>query len=401
MDVSVTHTDAEIAYQVAKAFEEVAPAWFNGLLNLEISDEETGEEIKVSATANLVKPTNVAIKSEYPSGRGVSFMAALGAFVGAVVMFVICYVRALQDNTVYTDTQLREQFTLPVVGQIPTWDTAQSSSKAKSKRRRTGLLAKKHRRIEVSAREYDGRLLATDTPFAISEAFKVLRTNMCYTSKGDDCAVYGVTSAYVGAGKSLVTANVAIAFAQMGKRVLLIDGDMRCPVQQKIFGLSARAEGLSEMLAGVQKNIDAVISSTAYEGLSVITGGHEPPNPAELLASDNMKRLLEYARERYDVVFVDLPPVGVVTDAGVISDLVTGYVLVVRSSYSDRREIEMSVQTMESLGASLVGFILNDVDLKGRGEYRNHYYGSYGAYTRYEKHGLEETGSRRSKKANK
>ena len=307
--------------------------------------------------------------------------------------------RALQDNTVYSDTQLREQFELPVVGQIPAWDTADVSSRANGKKRRKTLSAKKRRRQDIHVRDYEGRLLSADTPFAIAEAFKVLRTNMCYTTKGEDHAVYGVTSAYVGAGKSLVTANLAVAFAQMGKRVLLIDGDMRCPVQHQIFGLPTRTQGLSEMLAGVQKNMDAVISPTGVEGLSVITGGHEPPNPAELLASDNMKRLIEYAKEHYDVVFVDLPPVGVVTDAGVISNLVTGYALVVRSAYSDRREIETCMQPMESLGASLVGFVLNDVDLNGKGEYRHHYYGSYSGYSRYEKRAESAGGADRSAKS--
>ena len=115
----------------------------------------------------------------------------------------------------------------------------------------------------------------------------------------------------------------------------------------------------------------------------MIVGGHEPPNPAELLASDNMKDLIQYARENYDVVFVDLPPVGMVTDAGVIGNLVTGYVLVVRASYSDRREVQSSLDTMEALGAPMIGFVLNDVDIKGT-MYHNRYYKSYSHYTHRE-----------------
>jgi capsular exopolysaccharide synthesis family protein len=240
----------------------------------------------------------------------------------------------------------------------------------------------------MSDRDYEGRLLNKKTPFAISEAFKLLRTNMCYTTKGERCAVYGITSAYVSAGKSLIMANIAVCFAQMNKKVLLVDGDLRCPVQHKIFNLDNDVNGFSDVLAGICSYDDLYRRNGGVENLNVITSGKIPPNPAELLASPKTKEFIDRAKEEYDVVFIDLPPVCEVSDAGIISDLLTGYAFVVRSGYSDRRMIEMAVEIMEGFDASFVGFILNDIDIKSGDYYKNKYYSSYSKYRfRYGKSG--------------
>jgi capsular exopolysaccharide synthesis family protein len=181
----------------------------------------------------------------------------------------------------------------------------------------------------------------------------------------------------------MVIANTAISFAQMGKKVLLIDGDLRCPVQHRVFNLDPKVAGLSELLAGVKKDISEVVRpSGVAEGLDVVTSGRIPPNPAELLASAQMVKFIEDVKEKYDVVFIDLPPICEVTDAGVISDLVTGYAFVIRAAYSDRNLIAIAVETMEGLGSSIVGFILNDVDIKS-GDYYKNKYGNYGKYSKY------------------
>lgn len=387
--VSASHTEPDVAALLSDSVAQVVKNWFD--VPFVETDHEDGAETEDQADLSngvyLVKTTNYADEDMITkSGKGSLTLALLGAVVGAVAVYLICYVKTVQDHTIYDEKNLQEQFALPIVGQIPTWESGDARPKSRLTYKRARAARKRRaramRRGETDVRVYKDRLLTEKTPFAVAEAFKVLRTNMCYTTKGEQSPVYGFTSSYVGAGKSVVSANTAIAFAQMGKRVLLIDGDMRCPVQHKIFGVPAKAEGLSELLAGVQRDKSCVIMSTAVAGLDVIAGGHEPPNPAELLASANMAELIAYARENYDVIFIDLPPVGVVADAGVIGDLVTGYVLVVRSAYSDHKEVQSSITTMESLGAHLIGFVLNDVDLKGKSDYRNGYYSSYDNYVR-------------------
>jgi hypothetical protein len=120
---------------------------------------------------------------------------------------------------------------------------------------------------------------------------------MCYTTKGEKCAVYGITSAYVSAGKSLIIANMAISYAQMNKKVLLVDGDLRCPVLHKIFKLDNKVYGFSDLLAGICTYDEIYRRNGGYENLNIISSGKIPPNPAELLASPNMKEFIAAMKE--------------------------------------------------------------------------------------------------------
>ena len=179
-----------------------------------------------------------------------------------------------------------------------------------------------------------------------------------------------------------------ISFAQMNKRVLLVDADLRCPVQHRVFNLDNKVNGLSDILAGLCSYEDLYHRNGGIENLNIITSGKIPPNPAELLASPQMAKFIERIKEDYDVVFIDLPPICEVSDAGIISNLITGYTFVVRAGYSDRRMIEMAVEIMEGFDASFVGFILNDIDIKSGDYYKNKYYSSYSKYRfRYGKTG--------------
>ena len=228
-------------------------------------------------------------------------------------------------------------------------------------------------------RNYDGKLLNEKTPFAINEAFKMLRTNLFYTSKGEKCPVYGISSTFANSGKSLVISNLAISFAQLGRKVLLLDCDLRNSVIHKIFGLE-KANGMSDLLAGVSIESNSFIKNTGYENLSVITAGGTPPNPAELLASERTEMLISALKEHFDIIFIDLPPILVVSDAAVIADCVTGYLFAVRSNYDNKKNLKDAVDTMEQTGAKIIGFVLNDVDIKSGKKYGKYGYGKYGKY---------------------
>ncbi len=222
-------------------------------------------------------------------------------------------------------------------------------------------------------RSYRGILLDQNTDFAVTEAFKNIRTGMLYTANSDRHPVYGVTSAFSGAGKSSVIANIAISFAQLGKKTLLIDCDMRAPTQHKIFKTPNR-EGLSELLAGIVTDPDSAVVPTGYDHLSLVTSGRIPPNPVELLASDNFGNMIDCFKQEFDCIFLDLPPVGVVSDALVASKKVQGFVFVVRADTDDRVGVKESLKKLEHGGAAILGFVLNDVDIK-KG---NSYYSGYG-----------------------
>lgn len=392
LSIEVTHEDPTVAYEVALAFEKVIP----GKLDYCVAIQTASGQEEYESVAKLMDSAEL---DRTPSGRGSTTFAFLGFLLGAVLVYVVAFLRAFFDNTVYTEEDLKDYFTVPVIGQIPTWANENDDKKKKGKKKKSvSSDYVSANGVSSSNRDYSGRLLSDKTPFAIAEAFKLLRTNLCYTTKGESCAVFGVTSAYVGAGKSILIANTAISFAAMGKRVLLLDGDLRCPVQHKIFGLDPKTYGFSEVLAGVCKDFNRAIRGSGYENLDVVTSGRIPPNPAELLASPQLRTFIDQVKHSYDVIVIDLPPICEVTDAGVISDIVTGYTFVIRAAYSDRRLVKFAVDTMESLGGSIIGFILNDVDIKSGDYYKNKYYGSgkyykygkygkYGKYSKYSKYG--------------
>lgn len=386
--VTVSQANKKIAMDVATAVQNTVPASMDYYFGVENKDGV--EKIdSVAKAISMVSEDSVGFR-----GRNVAVYTMAGFAVGLLLSYLFCLLRTYFDNTIYTEEDLKNRFTVPVIGQIPTWENSKVGEKAfKDKSRRDRVKGSKDSKSPdggnlMSDRDYDGRLLTKKTPFAITEAFKALRTNLCYTTKGESCAVYGITSAYVSAGKSLIISNVAISFAQMNKKVLLVDGDLRCPVIHKIFGLDNKVQGMSDLLAGMCRYDEIYHRNGGYENLNIITSGKIPPNPAELLASDNMKKFIATVKDEYDIVLIDLPPICEVSDAGILYDQVTGYVFVVRAGYSDRRMIDLAVETMEGCGANISGFILNDIDIKSGDYYKNKYYSSYSKYRfRYGKSG--------------
>lgn len=231
------------------------------------------------------------------------------------------------------------------------------------------------------------RLIKGKENYRAQEAYRMARTNLLYSGGGkDERMVFGFTSAAPGDGKSLTCANMAISFATSGKRVLLLDCDMRKPTQDTAFGVSTE-RGLSEYLAAI---CDAPeILPTSRPNLYLLPAGHCPPNPAELLYSPRFAELIARVQKEYDCVFIDLPPVNILSDATIIAPHVKGYVLVVRASYSDSRAVQTAVNAIEAVGGTVSGFILNDVDFEEGG-----YYGRYGKYKRggYGKYGYGKYG---------
>ncbi|WP_297128445.1 CpsD/CapB family tyrosine-protein kinase [uncultured Eubacterium sp.] len=218
------------------------------------------------------------------------------------------------------------------------------------------------------------KLLDASSTFAVKEAYNSIRTNLLFTQQGEKCPIFVVTSPTANNGKTINSANLAINFAQMGKRTLVIDADMRNPSLHKLFSLSSR-NGLSEILAGLTDNI--TVTKTDIENLSVLTSGKIPPNPAELLSSPRMDKLLDFVKEHYDCVFIDTPPVNIVTDATVFSQKATGYILIVKTDTTNVPELKTTVSILQSIDANILGFILNDVNSE-----KKKYYSYYRKYSR-------------------
>lgn len=218
------------------------------------------------------------------------------------------------------------------------------------------------------------KLLTAASTFAVKEAYNSIRTNLLFTQKGEKCPIFVVTSPTANNGKTINSANLAINFAQMGKKTLVIDADMRNPSLHKLFSLSSR-NGLSEILAGLTDNI--TVTKTDIENLSVLTSGKIPPNPTELLSSPRMDKLLDFVKEHYDCVFIDTPPVNIVTDATVFSQKATGYVIIVKTDTTNIPELKTTVSTLQGINANILGFILNDANSE-----KKKYYSYYRKYSR-------------------
>lgn len=216
------------------------------------------------------------------------------------------------------------------------------------------------------------KILCAESSFAVKEAYNAIRTNLMFTQQGEKCPVFVVTSPTANNGKTINSINLAISFAQMGKRTLLIDSDMRNPTIHRMFSIPVK-NGLSEILAGLTDNI--AVSKTDIENLSVLTAGKIPPNPAELLASDRMDKLLDFVKEHYDCVFIDTPPVNIVTDSTVFAQKSTGYVLVIKTDTTNTIDVKTTVNSLQHIGANILGFVLNDVNSE-----KKKYYSYYRRY---------------------
>ncbi|MDD4688951.1 MAG: CpsD/CapB family tyrosine-protein kinase [Eubacteriales bacterium] len=225
-------------------------------------------------------------------------------------------------------------------------------------------------------------LLTGKSPFDVKEAYKSARTNIMFSITKPGCKVIILTSAFPKEGKTTTCVNIAIAFAQTTSKVLIIDCDLRKPRLHKIFKIKDSA-GVTNILGGMA-TIDDTVKQTGFYGLEVLPAGTTPPNPAELLASDGMKNLIEELSTRYDYIFIDTPPVNVVTDAVVLSPLISGLFFVARQKFTDHRSIKDALAKLELANIKPNGFILNDVD-----EYSSKYkygYKRYGKYTRYRRY---------------
>lgn len=242
---------------------------------------------------------------------------------------------------------------------------------------------KKEKNSVYAASEYariSRLLLAEDTPFAAKEAYKSTRTHILYLSPGEGCKRIAFTSALEHEGKSLSCINIAISMAETGKRVLLVDADLRRPMMKNVFALR-ETQGLSEKLAGLsgaEYPGQVFACKTQYENLAVLPSGNIPPNPAELLSSPRLSSIFEALEQHFDYIFIDTPPIGAVTDTALLIPEVQGHIFVVRAGDTSVDSLRRAVFTMNQLGANILGFILNDYNPK-----KSHGYYGYGKHGRY------------------
>lgn len=221
------------------------------------------------------------------------------------------------------------------------------------------------------------------TTFQIVEAYKTVRTNLLFVLAPHKRKIVLFSSAEPNAGKTTASANLAITMAQTGARVLLIDADMRKPSQHKTFRVS-KANGLSRILSGELTFEECVCREVAH-GMDLLPSGLIPPNPSELLSSDNMDKLLDEVIARYDFVFIDTPPLCVVSDALVLCEKTAGLVLITRQGQTTYDELRNAIDCIKHVEGNLLGVVISDMKEIG------HPYNGYGRYKYYKAYNYSYT----------
>lgn len=219
------------------------------------------------------------------------------------------------------------------------------------------------------------QILNKNSGFSVQEAYKSLRTNVRFFLRGNGCKRISITSASAGEGKSITLLNLAISMAEDGQKVLLIDADMRRPAMARLL-VEKTTPGLSNVLAGLD-SIDDAIRKDIYTNLDVLFSGDVPPNPSELLGSERMQDLIEQMSKRYDYILVDTPPINLVSDASIVTNLLDGVLLLVRQGRTRKESVRRAVANLELTGIKPLGYVLNGVDMsngKGYGYYGYGYY---------------------------
>lgn len=222
---------------------------------------------------------------------------------------------------------------------------------------------------------YENIIVHTYPKSPIAEAYRILRTNIRYSNIDRKLKTIVLTSTGPMEGKTTTAVNLAATFANMGSRVLLIDSDLRKPKVHEFFLLTNK-KGLTNLIASHRDYKEYVVTCD-IPNLDLLTSGIIPPNPSEILSSNSMKQFIQKVSEEYDIVFIDAPPVGIVTDAAIISTYVDGTILVANSGHVEIGAIKQTKGLLEQVNANIVGVVLNKLE-KSDGENRYGYQYYYG-----------------------
>ncbi|OEU80363.1 MAG: hypothetical protein BA865_11555 [Desulfobacterales bacterium S5133MH4] len=309
---------------------------------------------------------------EYPVKPRKGLNILLAIIVGLVAGTGLAFFFEYLDNTVKTPDDIKRYFEIPYLGHAPV--------------------------IEYDSEAKDGHvpeLIAFQAAKSTaSEAYRGLRTSLLFSSAEAPPQVILVASAGMGEGKTLTCTNLAITMAQAGSKTLLVDCDMRRPRMHHVWDIG-RDQGVSNILVGTTKD-NLVPFKTKVANLDVIPSGPIPPNPSELLGSNHMEQLIKTLRQRYDRIIIDSPPITAVTDATVLARIADGVVLVIRFGDTSRDMVRNGLEQLKGVNATILGAVLNAVDV-GRDSY--YYYQYY--YYYYGEDGEKSKQARRKKRSSK
>lgn len=334
LKISVTDQDPELAASIANSIAQV----FSG-------------EIAKIYQINNISVVDVAVTPEEVSNNTLKRDLLIALFISMFGTIGVVFVVYYFDDTVKLTDNLEEEIGMPVVAKVFKSDVG----------------SKNNRKVELLAQKYPKSV--------VSESIKTLRTNLQFSSVDEDIKTILITSSIPGEGKSFISANLAISFAQTDKRVLIVDCDMRKGRQHRIFKLS-NSKGLSNLLIDDMTNYKDYINKTSVDGVHVITRGTVPPNPSELLNSKKNADLIRILKAKYDVIIYDGVPCNGLPDSIIMSKLVDKVLIVSSDSMTPKSVLESTKKQLESVNAPVAGDVLNNVNRKN--STYGKYYGYYG-----------------------
>ena len=306
--------------------------------------KETGVSTELK-TSNI-RVVDQAERPRDPVSPRKALNLTLALFGGGLLAFGLAFFFEYVDSRIKTPDEIKVHLGLPSLGMVPALDP----------------------------KTWKGRepLINSGVPPDFAEAFRALRTNVLFSSAEEGTRSLVVTSTGPGEGKTMVAANLAIGFAQTGQRVILIDADMRRPRVHEMFK-QKQQPGLSNLLVG-QRSPSETIRKSSVPGLWLLTAGHLPPNPAELLNSVRFKEFMRLLGGHFDSVIIDSPPIMAVTDAAIAASAATGIVFVVGSEMTSRHAARAAIEQLQNGRPHFLGAVLNRVELERHAYYYSSYY---------------------------
>jgi polysaccharide biosynthesis transport protein len=363
---TLTQNEAAINYRIIQQEIETNKSLLNGLLQ-----GAKENDVVLAGKPNNISIVDYGLTPDVPVGPNrtrtvfAAFFLSIGLGVGLALFLEYL------DDTVHSTEEVERLLHLPALAVIP--------SVGGSTRRRlmAGPGAVQKRNGNGNGSDNPELLMNVDGRSPLAEAYRHLRTSVLLSTAGRAPKSLLVTSSLPGEGKTTTAVNTAVSLAQTGATVVIIDADMRRPRLQGIFGMRGQA-GLSSILSSdlAEDEIIALIAKDEASGLHVLTSGPIPPNPAELLGSDQMRRLLLILQGHFAHVVVDSPPVSSFTDGVLISTMVDGVLLVVHGGKSSRHIVRRSKQLVQDVGGKIFGVVLNNISLQSHDYYYyQRYYG--------------------------
>lgn len=313
------------------------------------------------------RPLDYAVVPKNPIKPQKKLWVLIGFLLGGILGVGFIFIREALDDTIKSSEALK-RFKAPFLGNIPDFNIIDSFDPGQKQ--------------NVQGKSVSNQLLTfLDHISPISEAYRRLRINTVYANPDKDYKVLMVTSSTKGEGKSTISANLAVTFAEAEKNVLIIDLDLRRPTMHKIFGEN-KEPGIVELLFDTA-GFDATINETIAPNVDLLTVGKRTPEPASVLDSRRLKDVIDKLKEKYDHIILDTAPYGIISDSASLLRLTDGIIIVSRFARTTHRELEFTIEGLRHLNAEIVGLVLNAFDPKKSSDYYTNYYYYKRAYSDY------------------